>query len=139
MLSEPEKHTSQYPNTFYRVSLEAVIRDGNGNILVNKEGDSDTWNLPGGGWDHGETEKQALARELYEEIGYQGDFEASPMTTAVFWLESKQAWLLWIVYRVTTETLSFSVGADSTEIRFIDPHQLQNASGFEEQWIYANL
>ena len=63
---------SQYPSTFYRVSLKAVIRDDQGRVLVNKEGSMDTWSLPGGGWDHGETEHEAIARELYEELGYRG-------------------------------------------------------------------
>lgn len=134
-----EKHVSQYPNTFYRVSLKAIIRDQNGNVLVNKEQDSTTWNLPGGGWDHGETEKEALARELFEEVGYKGDFKSELFRTAVFWIESKQAWLLWIVYNVTTENQDFSIGADSSEFTFIDPKLLEYATSFEEQWIYSNL
>ena len=67
-----DPHPSQYPNTFYRVSVKAIIRDNEGRILVNKEGSSSSWGLPGGGWDHGETEREALARELEEEIGYTG-------------------------------------------------------------------
>ena len=132
-------HQSQYPNTFYRVSLKAVIRDNEGKVLVNKEGPSDVWNLPGGGWDHGETEQQALARELYEEVGYVGDFTVQPFKTAVFWLEAKQAWLLWIVYRVTPENFHFSIGDHSTEIAFVDPKTFENAASFEEKWIYDNL
>ncbi len=139
MSIEPTTHTSQYPDTFYRVSLKAVIRDASGNVLVNKEQDSDTWNLPGGGWSHGETEKDALARELLEEVGYQGDFDATPFATAVFWLESKQAWLLWIVYNVSTTNQDFSIGSDSSEISFIDPKALQNAASFEERWIHEHL
>ena len=131
---------SQYPNTFYRVSLKAVIRNNNGEVLVNKEGTSDTWNLPGGGWDHGETEHAALARELQEEVGYTGDFKSTPFKTAVFWLESKQAYLLWIVYDVTTENMNFGVGDDSTEIAFIHPHEFRkNARSEAERWIADNL
>ena len=130
---------SQYPNTFYRVSLKAVIRNNNGEVLVNKEGTSDTWNLPGGGWDHGETEHAALARELQEEVGYTGDFKSTPFKTAVFWLESKQAWLLWIAYDVRPAQLDFSVGVDSTEITFINPKSLKDAVSFEERWIFENL
>jgi 8-oxo-dGTP pyrophosphatase MutT (NUDIX family) len=133
------QHISKYPSTFYRVSLKAVIRDNKGGVLVNKEQDSDTWNLPGGGWDHGESEMEALARELYEEVGYEGTFEAKPMATAVFWLESKQTWLLWIVYNVTTKSIDFSVGAHSSEITYIDPKELKNAKSVEERWIYGNL
>lgn len=133
------QHVSQYPSTFYRVSLKAVIRDDTGNILVNKEQNSDTWNLPGGGWDHGETEQEALARELLEEVGYEGTFQANPVKTAVFWLESKQAWLLWIVYEIKTENNNFSVGNDSSEIKFLDPSSLESATSPEERWIYNNL
>lgn len=59
------------PTTFYRVSLKAVIRDEEGKILVVKENGSN-WTLPGGGWDHGESERDALARELYEEVNFEG-------------------------------------------------------------------
>ena len=133
------KYVSKYPSTFYRVSLKAVIRDEQGRVLVNKEGNSDTWNLPGGGWDHGETEHEALARELREEVGYKGDFTATPRATAVFWLESKQAWLLWIVYDITTAHMNFSAGVDSSEIMFIRPSEIIPVKSFEERWIADNL
>ena len=139
MIDKSSVHRSQYPSTFYRVSLKAVLRNQKGEVLVNKEGTSDTWNLPGGGWDHGETEHEALARELQEEVGYIGDFTAHPFKTAVFWLESKQAWLLWIVYDVKVENLTFSAGEHSSEVAFIDPVSLKGASSFEEQWIHQNL
>lgn len=133
-------HVSQYPSTFYRVSLKAVIRDERGGVLVNKEGDCDTWSLPGGGWDHGETEHEALARELKEEVGYEGGFTATPRATATYWLESKQAYLLWIVYDVTTENMNFGVGEDSTEIAFIHPDEFRkNARSEAGRWIADNL
>jgi len=138
MSLNPDEHVSQYPTTFYRVSLKAIIRNEKGQVLVNKEADSTAWNLPGGGWDHGETEHEALARELKEEVGYDGKFTARPIATATFWLESKRAWLLWIVYGVEVENQDFSIGEDSSEIAFIDPKTLKDATSFEEQWIYSN-
>lgn len=134
-----EPRQSKYPNTFYRVSLKAVIRNSSGEVLVNKEGSSDTWSLPGGGWNHGENEHEALARELYEEVGYSGLLSSRLFKTAVFWLESKQAWLLWIVYDVNTDNLDFTVGRDSSDIAFINPKSLSGATSFEERWIYENL
>src|SRR5690606_31303264 len=113
--------------------------DQDGRVLVNKEGTSDTWSLPGGGWGHGETEHQALARELEEEVNYKGEFTTTPFKTAVFWLESKQAWLLWIVYDVNPERLDFSAGKHSTEITFVHPSSLIHATSFEEQSIFSNL
>lgn len=63
----------KYPDAFYRVSVKAVIRNDAGEVLCVKE-DSDYWELPGGGIDHGETIHEALKRELSEEIAYDGAF-----------------------------------------------------------------
>ena len=40
-----------------------------GRILLEKRRDSDTWGLVGGGVKKSETELQAIAREIYEELG----------------------------------------------------------------------
>ena len=42
-----------------------------GKLLLERRVDSDTWGLPGGGVKKKETGRQALARELYEELGLQ--------------------------------------------------------------------
>lgn len=137
--SKAHGHVSQYPNTFYRVTVKAVIRNQIGEVLVNKEQDSTTWSLPGGGWDHGETDKEALARELYEEVGYEGEFSARPIATQTFWLETKQAWLLWIVYDVTTKNQNFVVGDDSSTIAYVKPDVFRNSDSRAELWIYEHL
>ncbi len=41
----------------------------NGKILLEKRADSDTWGLIGGGVKKWESESQAMAREIYEELG----------------------------------------------------------------------
>lgn len=41
----------------------------NGKLLLEKRIDSDTWGLVGGGVKKYETEAQAMAREVYEELG----------------------------------------------------------------------
>ncbi len=41
----------------------------NGKLLLEKRRDSDTWGLVGGGVKKTETELQAIAREIYEELG----------------------------------------------------------------------
>ncbi len=41
----------------------------NGKLLLEKRRDSDTWGLVGGGVKNYETEVQAMAREVYEELG----------------------------------------------------------------------
>ena len=56
----------------YRVSIKGLIRDTNGQVLVVKETGRTWWDLPGGGMDHDESIKSALAREMHEEVGLTG-------------------------------------------------------------------
>src|SRR5579875_3493356 len=56
------------PSTFYRVSVKALVFDRENRLLVMQNGD-DTWELPGGGWEHGEQLDDCLRREVQEELG----------------------------------------------------------------------
>lgn len=105
---------------FYRVSLKAVITNDKGEVLLVREQNNPAWNLPGGGLDYGEDDYTALKRELYEEVGYTGEFSFTPVATRPMFLDAKQAWQLWIVYRVHPETFDFSVGHEADEIAFMD-------------------
>ena len=131
-----KNHKSIYPNTFYRVSLKAIIRNEKGEVLVVKE-KSDSWNLPGGGIDHGETVEQALKRELYEEALIHQPFTFQPLGVDVMFMDTKAAWLMWVVYEVTFKgTLLFDVGPDATEVAFVDPVKLQGSTSRSERLIY---
>ena len=50
------------------LGANAIITCGN-KLLLEKRRDSDTWGLVGGGVKKTETEVQAIAREVYEELG----------------------------------------------------------------------
>ena len=63
---------------FYRVSVKATVHDEAGRLLVAREPDG-FWELPGGGWEHGETLEQCLGRELREEVG--GDLRSVDLST----------------------------------------------------------
>jgi 8-oxo-dGTP diphosphatase len=77
---------SKYPNTFYRVSVKALVRDELGKILVCKE-NSPHWSLPGGGVDHGEEPLNALRRELHEELGLDSFASADIATVLTVYVE----------------------------------------------------
>ncbi len=115
----------QYPDAFYRVSIKAVIRNDRNEVLLVKEINNTNWNLPGGGMDHGENEYGCLRRELYEEIGYKGDFICKPIGIQPMYLPTKDACQLWVVYEVTTDNYDFSVGEESDAIEWFDPRQFK--------------
>lgn len=58
------------PKTTQPAHLGAnVILTWNDRILLERRRDSNTWGLVGGGVKNWETEEQAIAREVYEELG----------------------------------------------------------------------
>jgi mutator protein MutT len=124
-----------FPNTFYRVTLKAYITNDNGEILVTREDDgvSQFWALPGGGLDHGELPKAGLKRELQEELGVDIDVqEVAHVKT--FYLDRKDAWLIWIVYRATLRSTDFTYG-DVSEAKFINPEELADSTDLFEKGI----
>lgn len=127
---------SKYPSTFYRVSLKAVIRNEDNNVLVTKEGDY-VWSFPGGGMEHGETEYETLAREMEEEAYITAPFIARPLGADTVFVDHLNTWVLWIFYEVTfPEGLSYSAGKDVWEIEFKDPKLFEDSSNKWEQLVY---
>lgn len=58
------------PDAFYRVSVKALIFDDQRRLLVFQDSNG-LYEIPGGGWEHGETLEECLRRELKEEAGLQ--------------------------------------------------------------------
>lgn len=69
----------------FQIGVKAIIRDDNGQVLLQafrrKDGTIDMWDLPGGRIDEGEGFKQALQRELKEEIDVDYDDEPQHVLT----------------------------------------------------------
>ena len=124
-----------YPNTFYRVSVKALIRDNEGKVLVIKE-NQDTWSLPGGGLDHGEKPEDGIKRELKEELAIDKANILGVKNVTTLELKLKKAWLLWIVYEVELESNKFIFGDGVTATKFIDVNELKNSDDIFEQQVY---
>ena len=127
--------SGKYPNAFYRVSLKALIRNDKGEVLVVKER-SKGWELPGGGFDHGENIHDALKRELYEEVLITSSFTEKLIDVEPIYVENKESWTLWLVYEVDLEKLEYGIGADADEVAFIDPNTLRDSEYLFERLIY---
>jgi ADP-ribose pyrophosphatase YjhB (NUDIX family) len=127
-----------YPNTFYRVSVKALIKDEKGRVLVIKE-DQDTWSLPGGGLDFGEEAVDGLKRELKEELGVDDANVKDVICVKTLDLAEKQAWLMWVVYDVEPKNTDFKLGkgvTEATESRFIDADFLADSEDIFEKKVY---
>jgi 8-oxo-dGTP diphosphatase len=85
----------------YRISVKAVIKDAAGNILLLREKDG-SWELPGGGLEHGEDPKEALTREIAEETGLNVEWMSEE--PVAFWSINKDVgsptlkWFAFVVY-----------------------------------------
>lgn len=121
----------------YRLSLKALIYNDSGELLVVKEEDKD-WDAPGGGMDHGETFRQALAREMREETGYDGHFSMQliGIEEAVY-VKSIDCMQVVVGYKVVfDEPYELRVGDDAKAIRYIDADVLGESKDRQTQIIY---
>lgn len=124
-------------DSLIRVTLKAVIFDGNGNTLVVKEHPRDWWDIPGGGIEHGETMKEALKRELYEEVSLRGDFEFETLLAEdPHYLESLNLYQMRITFLVRPHSLAFSAGDDGDEVRFVNADLYEHSELWTERQIY---
>jgi 8-oxo-dGTP diphosphatase len=129
--------STRHTDYLYRISLKGLVRNALGEILVVKETDRDYWDLPGGGMDHGEDIKAAIAREMKEEVNMQGDFTYRVIDVDdPSYLRTHDFWQLRLVFEVTPENMSFSPGEDADEVAFVSPESLKNSDNEVEQYIY---
>lgn len=124
-----------YPSSFYRVSVKALIKDIDHKVLVIKE-NQDTWSLPGGGLDHSEDPVDGVLRELSEELGIENVEVGEVVHIKTFYLEQKQAWLLWVVYNVTLNDTEFTYGDGVKAAEFIDTETLADSNDIFEKMVY---
>lgn len=105
-----------------------------GKLLLEKRVDSDTWGLVGGGCKKWETTEQAMARELYEELGLRIPKErfkklrvyGEPGRVAAF--RDGSIWrMVIVVYELELdEEPPIRISSESREARFFAEEELKN-------------
>jgi 8-oxo-dGTP diphosphatase len=108
---------------YYRVSVKAIVRDDQDRVLVCAD-DTGTYELPGGGWEHGETFEEALSREFEEEMGVAvqkvGNLLFAYYGRGTYQGEVRKCLMLRIVAEAELESFDFTYDEDEvTEVRFV--------------------
>ncbi len=133
-------HTSlnRKDDYLYRLSLKGLVMNEHGEVLVVKEEGRTYWDLPGGGMDHDEDIKSALAREMKEEVGLAGDFSYKIIAVDnPGFLSHANVWQVRLVFEVTPDDYAFEVGPDGDELRFINPAELEHSEHSAERSVFA--
>lgn len=121
----------KYPDSFYRVTVKAIIRNSDGRVLFVKEG-SEMWDLPGGGSNHGELVQETLQRELKEEIHYTGSIEYELKYLLPRYVKRVDACIMFVFCKVKiNENYIPTAGIESAEVAWHDPIELtEQSSGY---------
>ena len=106
----------------------------NGKLLLEKRVDSDTWGLVGGGCKKYEDPEQAMAREVYEELGWRikrDEFKklkvyGAPGRIAAF--RDGSVWRMVVVVFAleVDEERPIRISSESKEARFFTKEELKN-------------
>lgn len=127
-----------YPSTIYRVVAKALITDATGKILVVKER-QDFWSLPGGGLEHGESTKDCLKREIKEEIGINNVSIDEIVYSTNVYLDQRDIWMTWIVYKAKIDSLDFVFGDGVTDAKYIDINEIRDSTDLLEKLIVETV
>lgn len=116
-----------------RLGANAIITC-NGKLLLEKRRDCDIWGLVGGGVKKHETELQAIAREIYEELGLripQDRFKklavyGEPGRIAAY--RDGSVWrMVIVVFSLELDAVpDMTVSAESRELRFFSKEELKD-------------
>ena len=116
-----------------RLGANAIITC-KGKLLLEKRRDSDVWGLVGGGVKKYETEAQAIAREVYEELGLRIPKErfqklavyGEPGRIAAY--RDGSIWrMVIVVFGLELETVpDMTISAESKDLRFFSREEIKN-------------
>ena len=105
--------------------MGAIIKDPGGRLLLIKRGhdpEAGRWSLPGGRVEPGESDQQAVIREIREETGLQ--IRCDQLVGSVMRPWSADAVLEISDYAATVTGGRLGAGDDAAEVRWVSPAEL---------------
>jgi len=108
---------------FYRVSVKGIVIDQEGRVLLAREKDG-SWDMLGGGLDHGEDPRVCLVREVQEETGLivtdvseaPLHFLTAPNTDGTIFVGN-------VIYGLTLRDMEFTPSEECQELRFVNKEE----------------
>lgn len=122
----------------YRISIKSIVLNDASEVLMVKESGRDWWDLPGGGMDHGEDIKSAIAREMGEEVNLTGDFTYKIVHVDDPKLLAHSMILqVRLIFIVNPDNLQFTPGKDGDEVTFMSLEKLKEID--EPEYNYLSM
>ncbi len=116
--------------TLLRISAAAIIRDGEGRVLLQRRSDNKLWGVPGGGMDIGETISGVAVREVREETGLAVQVErligvySDPHHQVARYADGNVAHYVTAVFECRVMGGTLQVSAETLELQYFDPTDL---------------
>lgn len=115
---------------YYRVSVRGLCVDEQGRILLCQNPDT-TWELFGGGLEHGEDPKDCLAREITEETGLTVTSMADqPSYFLTGPRPGYDTYMAHVIYSVEMADLDFTPTAECLDLQFYSLEEMGNINLF---------
>ncbi|MER6048925.1 NUDIX domain-containing protein [Streptomyces sp. NPDC001793] len=116
------------PNSLV-VAASAVVTDERGRILLQRRRDNDLWALPGGGMDMTDSLPGTAVREVMEETGYDVEITGLVGTYTdprhiIAYSDGEVRRQFNVCFRARIVGGSLTVSDESTEVRFVEPSEL---------------
>ena len=111
-MDSPEKQSP-----YYRVSSRAVILTPDKKLVLVQDNEGE-YQVPGGGWEHGESFEDCLRRELREELSV-GMEEIGPVLFTYRQLDRRGYTALRLAARVVPDSYDFAAADDMVAYRLV--------------------
>ncbi|MGB4967065.1 MAG: NUDIX hydrolase [Candidatus Saccharimonadales bacterium] len=109
---------------YYRVSVKGIVVDQDGRVLLSKESDG-SWEMLGGGLEHGEDAKDGLRREILEETGLEvTKISAQPRFFLTAPRRNRPDFVANVVYEIELANLDFKPSDECQELRFFSVEEM---------------
>lgn len=112
---------------FYRVASRLLVFDEQNRLLV-VENEDHEYEIPGGGWEHGETFGECLRREALEELGVDVASFGDILFTYRAYYEKKARWNLRLFVPATLTSHRFQCSDDMIAAKFVSQEEFLQLS-----------